>query len=138
MRSERASGQIDIGDGHRRAPVSIGNRAGCRARALRPDPQGAAGIDPGDAPTARSDRLDVNDGNRERERVDHGLGRPTGSTADDCREVRTRATHVERQKISLAGRPSHRDRCRDSARRSAQDHVDRSAHNGSMGDHPAG
>ena len=56
---QAAKHQVGIGDGWFDAALAIAGRSGRCAGALGTDAQESSGIDPGDAPAAGTDRLDV-------------------------------------------------------------------------------
>jgi hypothetical protein len=87
----------DVRVGHGRAVVAapVGDGAGVGARALRPDLQEAARVDPGDRAATGADRRDLDHRRADDEaEVDAGLCRQRALAVRDQRHVEARAAHV--------------------------------------------
>ena len=56
--------------GRLRAAVAVGRRSGDRSGGPRPDPQGTAGVRPGDRPAPGADGVDVDGGQGDRAAAD--------------------------------------------------------------------
>ena len=76
-RADPAQHDVRVGDGRLGPAAAVAGGAGIGARALRPDAQDPAGVDPGDAAAARADLDEVHDGAEDRQpaRVRDGRAR---------------------------------------------------------------
>ena len=113
---EPAKGQVGIGDGGLLAALAVADRPRIGARALRPHPQDAARVDPGDAAAAAGADLDEidhwgTDGVAARPRLaDPGVGLGAdlvllgdpGLAVEDEADLRRGAAHVEREHVGVA------------------------------------
>ena len=126
-----AEHQSCIGHGRLLAAPAVADGSGHGAGAVGPDAEEAAWVDPGDAPPARADALDVDRrqaGHVPREHASKpGLARELDVAAADQAHVEARAAHVADDRVRrFAGVDAAGDRRH---RRSRIDRVDRASRN---------
>ena len=128
-----------VGVGHRRgiAASPVADRTGARAGALGPDPEQPAGIDPGDAASARADGVDIDQGEMQRHRVGQVLLVRGGRTAvADEGQIEARAPHVAGEHVVEPGRPAEPGRGNRAGRGTRQHRLCRGMARGAGGHHP--
>ena len=109
----RAPDHLGVGDGWLPPAEAVAGRARVGASALRPDPQHATPVHPGDAAAAAADRHDIEHRGLDRKAVDLRLGRERRLPALDQADVGAGPAHVEGDEVGearapgLARRPHH-------------------------------
>ena len=91
--------EVRVGHRRLRAPPAVAGRSGRRAGALRPDPEGAVGLNPHDRAAAGPDGVDVELRHLERESIDPVVVRHAGREPVHEGDVGARAPHVERDDV---------------------------------------
>src|SRR5205823_8684369 len=108
---------------------TVGHGPRVRSGALGSDSKRTSRVNPRKAPSPRAHGLDIDDRDRNREGVDHGIGRPSWLALREGGKVRAGPSHVEGDEI-LPVTPSRQGgRGGDAAGGTAEDQV-----NGSSGD----
>ena len=96
-----AEQQVRIGHGRSLASAAVARRAWVRARALGPDAQHAALVDPGDGAAASADGADIDHGDLDRDTELHlVIGGEVLLAANDGRRVGRRSAHVEGDEVA--------------------------------------
>ena len=129
--------RVRVGDRRGIAAASVADGAGARAGALGADPEQPAGVDPGDASSARTDGMDVDEREMQRHRVRQVLlVRDRRTAVADEGEVEARAAHVAGEHVLEAGRPAEPGRRDRAGRGSGQHRLRRGPARGPRGHHP--
>ncbi len=104
---QAAEHEVGVGDRGLLAAAAVAGRAGLGARALRPDAQRPAAVDPRDRAAAGADRVDVDHRQAHRQAGDGALHGEVGLAAalGEEERVAARAAHVEAQGGRLADDP---------------------------------
>ena len=104
---QAAEHEVGVGDRGLLAAAAVAGRAGVGARALRPDAQRPAAVDPRDRAAAGADRVDVDHRQAHRQAGDGALHGEVGLAAalGEEERVAARAAHVEAQRGRLADDP---------------------------------
>ena len=121
---QAAEEEVRVGHGRARSAASVAGGAGVGPRALGPDAQRAALVEPDDRAAAGADRVHGEGRQPHREAVDEALVLASCLAADDRADVRRRAAHVERERVLEAGERGE-PRCADDAGRGAGEQRER-------------
>ena len=108
-RVEPAEHEVRVGDGRLGAAAAVADRPGIGARALRPDAQQAARVDPGDRAAAGADLDQVDDRRPHRVAGERQAADPGARVAADVVVLRHRRPAVLDQ-ADLGGRAAHVER----------------------------
>ena len=108
--SMRPSDEVGVGDRGLGAAPPVADRARRPPRALGPDDERAAGVEPGDRAATRADGVDVEGGQADRVAGHDQRRRRFGHAAPHQADVRARAAHVERDGVGEPARGGQRRR----------------------------
>ena len=117
--------EVGVGVGRIGAAVAVAGGAGNGLRAARPDPQVAAGVEPGDRAAAGADRAYPQRGHVDRVVVDHGRGVADGLAVDYQADEERGAAHVGGDDVAVAELAAQGDRADDAAGEHRADRADR-------------
>ena len=137
-RGQAPEQQVRVGHGRTPAAAPVAGRARDGSRALRPDPERSALVAPHDRPAARSDGVDRQRRQPDREAADHALALARRLAADDRADVGGGAAHVERNRVGEAGASRDVRRTDRAGRRARQQRPGRVRGGFGQGDHAAG
>ena len=104
---EAVQGDLRIGNGRLDPAAAIGDRPWHRTRAVRADLERSHFVEPGDAPPARTDDVNIDHGRLDRVPGDGPVGREHRLAVDDQGYVGAGAAHVKRHEVPKPGDPSH-------------------------------